>query len=362
MLLKNILSAQHCRYKLHPRRGTTRGGALPLDNNGDVLFLRNSTSITVRKTSDNWSTHADWIDINSAYGGKIDESNGIALGDDKLLVAFKHDTDALKNGWYILEKVDATTFRFDKVLTMTVNNPSNAFGKDKYPLINPTIILLTEYDETLFSRHVHLSEDGGETWRTIFELPKDAEVNIHTHSAHYDPYADRIWVCNGDGGVANLWYSDDWRNETPTWTRCWNVGSAPCQFTCMFSTEDMFLLASDGVGENGIWGIRRIPKNLVPDVVNIKPIYIVDNAKSVLFVGRSFKQNSKGEIYITLSNANNSKYKGEIILGSKDRGKSWYKVYEAPPGFDNSFTNLWLTGNKVIWWEYADKMIIDSCF
>lgn len=335
---------------------SARNGQLPLDNAGDVLFITNSNRVRIHKSLDGWATDTVWYDL-TPHAGKITDTNGIAISASKILIAFAHNTDPAQNGWYIVEDL-GDSFRFEKVLSPVVGFSSFSFGNDKYPKDNAKIILITEYGAKTagaYARHVHLSEDGGETWRVIFELPEELPGNTHTHSAHYDPYADRIWVVNGDEGASNLWYSDDWRRETPTWVRVWETGTAPVQFTTIYSTLDMVFFGTDGIGANGVWGLVRDPSKLKPDTTDIKPLFILDPTKSTYYVARSFKQKADGSaIYAVFSDNGIGGRKGNVIVGSVD-GKRWHEIYRSR--LDTNFNQMWTFEDRLIWWEGDQKAV-----
>ncbi len=85
------------------------------------------------------------------------------------------------------------------------------YGYNKYK----NIILLSTYGPTSPTnppRFVYASFDNGATWAQIYAGPiLDA---YHIHDVAYDPWADRIWIAEGDGAQSQILYSD---NRGSTW-------------------------------------------------------------------------------------------------------------------------------------------------
>lgn len=62
-------------------------------------------------------------------------------------------------------------------------------------------------------RFLYLSRDAGKSWATI-EVERIEDMvspgDYHIHDVEYDPWANRIWLSNGDRDNSCLQYSDDW--------------------------------------------------------------------------------------------------------------------------------------------------------
>lgn len=82
--------------------------------------------------------------------------------------------------------------------------------------IRGNVVLFASYgdkDAANPPRHLYLSRNYGRTFqeievRSISAMPNPA--TFHLHDCEYDPYADRIWVSNGDLPNSAIQYSDDW--------------------------------------------------------------------------------------------------------------------------------------------------------
>lgn len=80
------------------------------------------------------------------------------------------------------------------------------FGHCKYK----NIILLASYgshNAANSPRFVYASFDHGATWQQIYEGPN--MDSYHIHDVCYDPWADRIWITEGDTTSRQILYSDD---------------------------------------------------------------------------------------------------------------------------------------------------------
>jgi hypothetical protein len=341
---------------------TTKGTEVILDQIGDIIFAESNDSKKIMKSDDGGKTFTDWVNVYTSNGFQVHPNHLVAINEKKVVAHLYNYGNTELNGWYIVEDLTGT-FRIEKLsLEMVVDYPSSTFGITKYPTYGEAkIILLTEYGpqtEAAYGRHVHLSADGGETWRIIFELPEERPGNTHVHSATYDPYADRIWVCNGDLGASNIWYSDDWRNETPTWARVYPTGNAPFQATSIGVTPTAILFGSDGVGVNGIWYIKRDLIDPKFTKMVVKPLHILDKRTGTYYVGRYFKQNATGTAIYVLFTPNVTGL-SSVLLGSAD-GSRWFEIYRSPSNDSASvFTRYWLFENEIIWTNTTDRVRIE---
>lgn len=82
--------------------------------------------------------------------------------------------------------------------------------------IRGNVVLFATYgdkDAANPPRHLYLSRDYGRSFKEIEVRSISAMANpatFHLHDCEYDPYADRIWVSNGDLPNSAIQYSDDW--------------------------------------------------------------------------------------------------------------------------------------------------------
>ena len=103
---------------------------------------------------------------------------------------------------------------FDVVLDNT-NRPNSTFARTFGFSAYRNIILLAEYGTKNAEdppRFVYISYDYGETFDVLYEKQIGDMVqpnNYHIHDVAYDPYANRIWIAEGDGVNANIVYTDN---------------------------------------------------------------------------------------------------------------------------------------------------------
>ncbi len=117
-------------------------------------------------------------------------------------------------------------------------------------------------DQTTKGRYVYWTEDFGATWTLVFDIHTWAsgKVNLHVHSAAYDPWWDRIWVVWGDAQVSgglDVVYSDD---HGATWSQLpglptWTTQGAGFQSTTVLPREEVVVFGSDPI--QGLWVLPR---------------------------------------------------------------------------------------------------------
>jgi hypothetical protein len=78
------------------------------------------------------------------------------------------------------------------------------------------IVVIDSYGRSDFENDRHpdevtLSTDGGESFEQVLraEFQTADAANHHIYDVEYDPFAERIWVTVGDGGNAQIYWSDD---------------------------------------------------------------------------------------------------------------------------------------------------------
>lgn len=171
------------------------------------------------------------------------------------------------------------------------------------------ISVINEYGPKTASemaRHVVVTEDHGDTWRSILDLrtfildlvPAWDGNDAHVHGSVYDPWWDCIWVVTGDyDGAGTLPYtlvSFDWRTANPTW----HIVYTKHQFTsiipmpgCILFGTDMGSSATDGIG-NGLLRLRRTtPADLTAGrEAVLEAGYIKDTGSGISVIGMGFRR------------------------------------------------------------------------
>lgn len=147
----------------------------------------------------------------------------------------------------------STTFDSDSHSNWTVKVTADAgeFVANYGLSVRENVICITTYGSMNAEnppRFLYLSRDGGENFETI-EVAKIEEMpdpgDFHIHDVEYDPWANRIWLSNGDRVNTGLSYSDDWGK---TWTtiggqRGVSVAGQPTSITAL---PDRVIFGSDG--------------------------------------------------------------------------------------------------------------------
>jgi photosystem II stability/assembly factor-like uncharacterized protein len=148
--------------------------------------------------------------------------------------------------------------------------------------VRENVIAITTYgvpDQTNPPRFLYLSRDSGETWETI-EVAKVSDMvdpgDFHLHDVEYDPWANRLWVSNGDRVNSALQYSDDWGK---TWNLVAPRGVAVAgQATSITALPDRVLFGSDGKPNGFFVWYRKWQENSAPvSEHDIKFLYTPDD-------------------------------------------------------------------------------------
>lgn len=293
----------------------------------DIVFGRAGRNIVL--SYDKGKTHESWFTQTDSELDAIETL--IAVNGNKVIAGIKSN-NSLKEGYYLIEKVGSdfiTRFLHPKEDEWM----SVAFSQDRYPR-NGTgnkIILMAEYGKqgiTSFARNLYVYQEESETFKNIFKLPNFTENKTHMHGTHYDWRTDTVWVASGDGvNASNVFYSKDWRTETPTFTPVWTQGSLSFQFTSIYSTDDLILLGSDGVGDDGLYSIDKITSGEYNNPTLTKRYHLrtVSEANGLPMVGRTFLENGNGELYVIFTSKTDFPSK---VLGSNN-GYDWHEVFSS---------------------------------
>ena len=152
--------------------------------------------------------------------------------------------------------------------------------------VHGSTVLLSEYGQwgENGARRVYLSADHAATVAEIFDVlatpdtvtgaPTIVPANAHVHGSTYDPYADRIWVCVGDGSNTATYYSDD---AGSTWALV--PGSEDWQAVSVYALENRVILGSDAA-PNGVW---QIANRASPSITSLLAF---DDIASITHIGQ----------------------------------------------------------------------------
>ena len=203
----------------------------------DILYRRSHTNNKVlQKSNDFGDTWSDLYTFEENVGHIVVADNG------NILVSQDADgywAEASQAEWYLSTDGGST---FASVLTYNSGGVA-AWSFD----VKGNEIVVGEYG-TYDSIYVYYSDDGGETWRTIFTQPDAANGDVHIHKVLFDPYLDNtIYVSNGDSSVKSTWYTQD--NGS-------NWGKIPYHQPTWIEVDETYMyLFGDLTGK-----IHRIPK------------------------------------------------------------------------------------------------------
>lgn len=221
-----------------------------------------------------------------------------------------------------------------------------------------TVFLIGEYGNR-DTRRLHLSEDGGQTFRVIYthqRKPNGGGNNTHIHHASYDADTGRIWLSCGDG--VNNWfgYSDDMGS---TWIDVPAAGAGPEDTgtiynhpTVLTPTSKMMVSTPDGSrGGIGVWTLNK-------DTARVTVAHEVAKTEPYRAWARAPWAQNGDELYILFPP---DEVAGEIeeliVAGSGDGGDSWYTMARIPINkkVDNFYTGmvgpdkdgkLWIYGKR----------------
>lgn len=232
--------------------------------------------------------------------------------------------------------------------TLDSNNPANwtkvvetnaGYFSDVYgQSIKDNVVIFTSYgdkDALNPPRFMYLSRDYGASFVEI-EVCKIADMpdpsTFHLHDVEYDPYADRIWVSNGDQTNGTLQYSDDWG---ASWTVLDRLAEYPKQQpTSIVALPDRVLLSSDNTPD-GIHAIIKDPANPKKPVslADVEHLYLPSGERSgsLIHVANNSKTRTSSQIdvypYCFLSVLNGSGGGGVVRLVASPDGKQFYTIF-----------------------------------
>lgn len=354
-------------------RGVARQELQPLSRE----ITRSTITRRPRKPLLEWAEHAGEIrqpmSIGSdgyIYGGRLDGSNMPIRSNDGFLTvdgtarSFSSQGDSkvlrtvykVAEGWVAVTSAnasdDTSTVWFTKkwadtpwtrvldighTLPISIGRPTpKADGSG-------TVWLIGEYGNR-DSRKLWLSEDGGQTWRSIYthtRRPNGAGNNTHIHHASYDPYTGRIWLSCGDG--VNNWfgYSD---NLGGSWTDVPAAGAGPEDAgtiynhpTVLTPTSSRMVSTPDGsYGGNGVWTIDK-------ETGRVTIAHEVAKTEPYRAWSRAPWAQRGDEIYIMFPPDEAAGEVEEIIVaGTGDGGRSWHTLTRMPinKSVDQFFTGM----------------------
>lgn len=163
--------------------------------------------------------------------------------------------------------------------------------------------------------YLWLSRDGGATWAAAYTLDRSIR---HFHDVVFDPYANRVWFCAGDGyPQALVGWSDDWG---ATWHLLWEPGTSPAQFTTIHPTPDAVYFGTDHGINQGLY--RHVRRNSVDDADPALDAFVIwkDGAEGVACRGSQWWE--MGAIYSTV-------IEGHFLthLNASKDGHNWYTLW-----------------------------------
>lgn len=247
----------------------------------------------------------DWLNNEVAFIGAL----GIRTNDNN------QQTILIKAN--IANKTYKVVIKFPNTYEASTGRPSSYISNWCYSNYN-NIIVYNDYGNQGMCGRVWVSENYGDSFRCIFkmfanskieETDNDAPVNPdlpweqatagdnlrygnHVHCAVYDPYYDRIWVTHGDvmredikdTVFSALRWSDDWRNDTPTWKERILDSNSLFDNCAIFGNKQMseivvlpecVLLYTDSGEEQGVFRVNRNNKDNL--LINIDRAYLTGN-------------------------------------------------------------------------------------
>jgi len=184
-------------------------------------------------------------------------------------------------------------------------------------------------------RFMYLSRDYGASFveievRKIADMPDPS--TFHLHDVEYDPYADRIWVSNGDQTNGTLQYSDDWG---ASWTVLDRLEEYPKQQpTSIVALPDRVLLLTDSKPD-GVHAIIKDPSNPKKEATleDIEFLYLTSGTDdgSLVHVANTSKTRISSQIdvspYCFLTVMNSSGTGGKVRLIASPDGKQFYTIF-----------------------------------
>lgn len=241
-------------------------GLIPADRSLLGVDLTNGRLVNSTDDGVTWTTYCNFVFTGTNLSGSTVHwlpSGEVAIGTNKVNTGSPGASAWVSSGW----ATNPTTATFTKTLQLPdgLNFAYHGFGGHR------NILLASEYGNSWSqtapnSRYVYRSDDGGATWRTVFDFGSTVLVgdggpvgvvgaNVHLHGCAYDPWFDRMWLLWGDAPASSRGgaYSDDGGG---TWNR---VASAPELYATTGQWQCLAPLAAES-------GLLTLPDS-VPDVV-----------------------------------------------------------------------------------------------
>jgi hypothetical protein len=272
------------------------GGRYPawLSNSGTRLFA--TTRSVFRWSDDEAVTWNDGFDFNTIHAG----ANVLSIRethDGEVLVSTGIPLDATIVGRVYRSTgytANPATTTWTKVLELSA---PGVYATSTYGgfCVDGTTVLINEYGPKAgaagAARYTYLSQDGGLTFRTIFDRLSTVDSvmsGLHMHGVVYDKWWDRVWVTFGDD-TSGTYYSDDWRNTTPTWHAAdyTTAVGGPYQSVAIIPLEKCLLLMTDGT-PNGVNRIMRYDRTGASTKANpkVESAYQFDNSQLLTWLGQ----------------------------------------------------------------------------
>lgn len=301
-----------------------------LSEDGEVLYI--TSYYDLKQTTDEWETVQN---IGQPFEEQV---RGVrVLSDGQLLVSTGRNqaegkkAEVWKSENYDRNNPEATTFKKVHEAEGEAADFYNHWGMD----VHGELVLLCEYGtkEGTGARRVYLSKDHGESFERIFFQEEEhlkagieySEGSAHTHTAAYDPWFNRIWVCCGDGVNTSTWYSDDLGLS-------WNLvegsnGLNAVQYTGIIAMKDGVVFGSDRP-QNGLHIARRTNSRL--DKPTIEPFEIINDLDVTSHIFQMPFRRKIGEpVYFGSAWDNRAGEGYSVVMGFVDGGGADI-VYEFP--------------------------------
>ncbi|MFV0391313.1 MAG: hypothetical protein ACK5KP_05440 [Paludibacteraceae bacterium] len=258
---------------------------------------------------------------------------------------------------------------------------SKYWGFDSYK----NIVLLSEYGKhgTGGATHVYLSTNYGETFSTILDLGNSVQISqinaylnspmvqrsygittgIHIHGVSYDHYADRIYVCIGDGGTSgsHILWSDNlgtsWKGNL--YQQTFSMPPAhnePCimQALKVIPFENHLVVLSDAFAQ-GFFYLERTENDKIPalswlhDISKTNESKFWDEGFGISFkpymIGNISRMSKNNPMFLsTLLHSNADLQSGvKMCVVATWDGLSFWRIWEIDTATADANTNAYCT-------------------
>jgi hypothetical protein len=302
---------------------------LTLSNSGykDPLWLgKDKRTIYGRSDKALLKSVDDWATTTTIYTFPIGISQVRELDNGELIVACANNgTDTPGSLWLSSESQTV----WNKVLD--AQNVFVSFGQAWGGIsAYGNIVVAGEYGISKTppncASKVYLSKDYGANFNEILDIGQvDGQ---HIHGVAFDPWFNRIWVCNGDGDNNKVRYSDDFGVT-------WNFAIAPSQVVAILPMRSCVLFLSDG-SMNGVYRYVRKSKFEAPV---LEVAYVIDDSTQTRYCGHQVYQHDfvNGHCYLPFVPVGAGI--PVIVLGTYD-GMEIYEVYRSEYVSSGSFRGI----------------------